>query len=56
MNGMFTRFSKPVLPGETIRIDFFEEQAGLVRFRAVVEERGVTVLDRCHATFENAEQ
>jgi acyl dehydratase len=46
IKGMFTRFSKPVMPGETIRVDFFEEKDA-VRFRAVVEERGETVLDRC---------
>lgn len=51
MHGMFTRFSKPVMPGETIRLDFFEEGAGRVRFRAVAVERGETVLDRCSATF-----
>jgi acyl dehydratase len=50
LKGMFTRFSKPVIPGETIRFDFFED-AGLVRFRAVVEERRETVLDRCTARF-----
>ncbi|QQV77668.1 MaoC family dehydratase N-terminal domain-containing protein [Sphingomonas aliaeris] len=51
LTGMFTRFSKPVMPGETIRIDFFEEAAGLVMFRAVVEERDEIVLDRCSARY-----
>lgn len=50
LKGMFTRFSKPVMPGETIRIDFFEEGDGRVRFRAVAEERGAVVLDRCSAS------
>ena len=50
LKGMFTRFSKPVMPGETIRIDFFEDGTDRVRFRAVAEERGETVLDRCTAT------
>ena len=49
LKGMFTRFSKPVLPGETIRIDFFEE-GDTLRFRAVAEDRGDVVLDRCSAT------
>lgn len=47
---MFVRFSKPVMPGETIRVEFFEEGAGRLRFRAVVVERGEVVLDRCSAT------
>lgn len=52
LTSLFTRFSKPVLPGETIRIDFFEEESDSVRFRAVVEERGEIVLDRCTATIQ----
>ena len=52
LKGMFTRFSKPVLPGETIRIDFFEE-GDTLRFRAVAEERGQVVLDRCSATISS---
>ncbi|AMK19875.1 MULTISPECIES: MaoC/PaaZ C-terminal domain-containing protein [Sphingobium] len=47
---MFVRFSKPVMPGETIRIEFFEEANGKLRFRAVAVERGEVVLDRCSAT------
>ncbi|WP_156680713.1 MaoC/PaaZ C-terminal domain-containing protein [Sphingomonas profundi] len=45
---MFTRFSRPVFPGETIRVEFFETAGGL-RFRAVAAERGEVVLDRCSA-------
>jgi len=51
LKGMFTRFSRPVTPGETIRIDFFEETDGL-RFRAIAVERNQVVLDRCAATIE----
>lgn len=51
LKGMFTRFTKPVLPGETVRIDFFED-GDTLRFRAVVEERGETVLDRCWASID----
>lgn len=47
---MFVRFSKPVMPGETIRIEFFEEGGGELRFRAIAVERGDVVLDRCSAT------
>nr|WP_087572918.1 MaoC family dehydratase [Sphingomonas sp. CDS-1] len=47
---MFVRFSKPVMPGETIRVEFFEEGNGKLRFRAVAVERDVVVLDRCSAT------
>lgn len=49
---MFVRFSKPVMPGETIRIEFFEEGAGKLRFRAIAMERGDVVLDRCSALVE----
>ncbi|VWX50183.1 MaoC family dehydratase [Novosphingobium sp. 9U] len=49
LTGMFTRFSKPVMPGETIRVDFFEE-GDAIRFRAVAQERNETVLDRCSLT------
>ncbi|GLR68454.1 enoyl-CoA hydratase [Acidocella aquatica] len=47
--GMFVRFSKPVMPGETIRFEFFEEPDRL-RFRAIAVERDSVVLDRCSAT------
>lgn len=47
---MFVRFSKPVMPGETIRIEFFEEGEGQLRFRAIAVERDIVVLDRCSAT------
>lgn len=49
LRSLFVRFSKPVFPGETIRLEFFEEGADL-RFRAIAEERGMVVLDRCTAT------
>jgi acyl dehydratase len=50
LTGMFVRFSKPVMPGETIRVECFEEGDGLVRFRAIAKERNAVVLDRCSAT------
>lgn len=46
---MFVRFSKPVMPGETIRVEFFEEGEGRLRFRAIAVERGEVVLDHCSA-------
>lgn len=45
---MFVRFSRPVMPGETLRFEFFEN-AGKIAFRAKAVERDVVVLDRCHA-------
>jgi acyl dehydratase len=50
LRSMFVRFSKPVFPGETIRLEFYEV-AGGVRFRAIAKERNVVVLDRCSAEF-----
>lgn len=47
---MFVRFSKPVMPGETIRFEFYEEGAGKLCFRAIAVQRGDVVLDRCTAT------
>ncbi len=45
-----TRFSKPVFPGETIRVEAWDE-AGGVAFRAKVPAREVVVLDRGFAEF-----
>lgn len=45
-----TRFSKPVFPGETIRIEAWDEPDG-VAFRARVEAREAVVLDRGFAEF-----
>lgn len=44
------RFSKPVFPGETIRVQAWNA-AGGVAFRARVDERDVVVLDRGFAQF-----
>lgn len=51
LKGMFVRFSRPVMPGETLRFEFFE-QSDTIRFRARVIERDVIVLDRCHARID----
>lgn len=49
LKSMFARFSRPVFPGETIRVELYDEPEG-VRFRAIAAERGIVVLDRCSAT------
>lgn len=51
LKSMFVRFSKPVMPGETIVCEFFEQGDGQIRFRAIAKERSVVVLDRCSARF-----
>lgn len=45
------RFSRPVYPGEEIRIEAWSEPLGIA-FRAWVDAREVVVLDRGFATFE----
>jgi acyl dehydratase len=43
---LFARFSSPVFPGETIRMEMYAGAApGDIAFRAISVERGVTVLD-----------
>jgi acyl dehydratase len=49
LQSMYVRFSKPVYPGETLRIEIFEDPDAL-RFRVVALERGEIVLDRGSAT------
>ena len=56
LRSLFARFSAPVLPGETIRMEMY---GGLpsaatattiaVQFRAIAVERGVVVLDAGYA-------
>lgn len=46
-----TRFSKPVFPGESIRVEAWREADGMA-FRARVLAREAIVLDRGFATFE----
>jgi len=45
------RFSKPVFPGETLRVEIFGSGKKF-RFRAIAVERDVVVLDRGTATIE----
>jgi acyl dehydratase len=42
---IFVRFSRPVFPGETIRLELFKENDSW-RFRARAKERDLVVLDR----------
>jgi acyl dehydratase len=49
LKAMAVRFSRPVLPGDLIRFEFWGH-GGTVRFRAVVPNRdNLMVLDRCSA-------
>jgi acyl dehydratase len=48
LRSMFVRFSNPVYPGETVRLEFYEEP-DVIRFRALVPNRGLVVLDRGRA-------
>lgn len=46
LRSMFVRFAQPAYPGETIRVELFDEGSGRLRFRALAVERQVVVLDR----------
>lgn len=46
LRSLALRFSRPVLPGDRIRFDFWGEAPGTLRFRASVPERDCVVLDR----------
>ena len=45
LRSMFVRFASPAYPGETIRVELFDE-GETIRFRALAVERDVIVLDR----------
>jgi acyl dehydratase len=49
LTGLFNRFTRPVFPGETLMVEFFEE-ADWLGFRGIAVERGNVVLDRGRAT------
>jgi acyl dehydratase len=51
---MSLRFSRPVLPGDVLRFDFWNDTRGIVRFRAAVPARDLIVLDRGVAEIEPA--
>ena len=48
LRSMFVRFSSPFYPGETLRLEFYED-VDRIRFRALAQERATVVLDRCGA-------
>jgi acyl dehydratase len=52
LESLFVRFSKPVLPGETIVTEMFNSDGG-IRFRCKAKERDIVVLDRGRAVFKN---
>jgi acyl dehydratase len=45
MTSMFVRFVQPAFPGETIRVDLYDE-GDRIRFRALAVDRNTIVLDR----------
>lgn len=50
LRSMAVRFSRPVLPGDIIRFEFWGAGRGDVRFRALASNRdNIVVLDRCTA-------
>ena len=44
-----TRFSQPVYPGETLRVEIWRAPGGEIRFRALAAERGVVALSHGQA-------
>jgi acyl dehydratase len=44
LKSLFARFSAPVYPGETVRVEMYLED-NAVLFRAIVKERDTKVLD-----------
>lgn len=50
LGSMAVRFTRPVLPGDRIRFDFWGKGPGTIRFRAILPKRdNLVVLDRCTA-------
>ncbi len=52
LRSMALRFTRPVLPGDRLRFDFWNSAPGTVRFRATVPARDQVVLDRGTAAVE----
>lgn len=48
VRAMFVRFNSPLFPGESIRLEFYED-GNRVRFRAIAPQRAMIVLDKCSA-------
>jgi len=53
LQAVSVRFSKPVFPGETLRVEVFGT-GGTYRFRAIATERDIVVLDRGTAVVKAA--
>ncbi len=51
LRAMGGRFSSPVFPGETLRVDIWRDGGGRASFRAVVPSRQVVVVDNGHFEF-----
>lgn len=51
LTAMQGRFSAPVFPGETIRVDVWREGAGDAAFQAVVPQRGAVVIAGGHCEY-----
>ena len=49
---MDARFSSPVYPGETMRLEIWRHGPGRAAFRAYAEERGVLVLNNGNIVFD----
>ncbi|WP_170234957.1 MaoC/PaaZ C-terminal domain-containing protein [Croceicoccus sediminis] len=50
LKSMAVRFTRPVMPGDVLRFEFWGKAPGTIRFRAVaVNEGDAPVLDRCEA-------
>ena len=49
MTSLFSRFSAPVFPGETLRVEMYRQDGGIA-FRVRVVERDVVALDYGFAT------
>lgn len=55
LRSLFARFSAPVFPGETLRLELTRDGAN-VRFRVRVPARDRVVLDHGHAVFDNEKE
>jgi len=51
LTSMSVRFSRPLIPGETIQFRFMNTSPGHALFTAQCLDRNVTILDRCHVRY-----
>lgn len=50
LQSMAVRFTRPVMPGDVLRFEFWRQMSGTISFRAVAANEGdAPVLDRCEA-------